>query len=170
MGGRDVCLLLSDVVDRASCGLLGLTGIRRIALDSVAERTMKLGDSFSGALRTFAYFMASGTMDTLRGVEYLTVYGSEPSAIEQVFAIYANVIELDDEGLVINAKSLWRHLLSSPSTSGLDHPDIAFGSKAKTTPHRRNATRPDGSTPTGGGCLSSLSPDRAEQQPPAGGG
>lgn len=65
---------------------------------------MKLGDSFSGALRTFAYFMASGTMNTLRGVDYLTAYGSEPSAIEQVFAIYANVIELDDDRNVINAK------------------------------------------------------------------
>jgi hypothetical protein len=79
-------------------------GIRRVALDWVTERTMKLGDSFSGALRTFAYFMASGTMDTLREVDYLSVYGSEPSAIEQVFAIYANVIELDDDGLVLNAK------------------------------------------------------------------
>ncbi len=82
----------------------GSTGVRRVALDCVTERTMKLGDSFSGALRTFAYFMASGSMDTLRGVDYLTVYGSEPSAIERVFAIYANVIELDDDGLVINAK------------------------------------------------------------------
>ena len=65
---------------------------------------IKLGDSFSGALRTFAYFMASGTMHTLEGVDYLTLYGNEPSAIEQVFAIYANVIEIDDEGQVINAK------------------------------------------------------------------
>ena len=65
---------------------------------------IKLGDSFSGALRTFAYFMASGTMDTLEGVDYLTLYGNEPSAIERVFAIYANVIEIDDEGQVINAK------------------------------------------------------------------
>jgi len=65
---------------------------------------VKLGDSFSGALRTFAYFMASGTMDTLRGVDYLNMYGSEPNAIEQVFAIYANVIELNEDGLVTNAK------------------------------------------------------------------
>ena len=43
-------------------------------------------------------------MDSFRGVDYLTAYGSEPSAIEQVFAIYANVIELDDDGPVINAK------------------------------------------------------------------
>lgn len=65
---------------------------------------MKLSPSFSGALRTFAYFMASGTQHTLKGVDYLSLYGEEPGAIEQVFAIYANVIELDQNGEVVNAK------------------------------------------------------------------
>ena len=58
---------------------------------------MKLSNSFIGALRTFAYFMASGTQNTLQGVNYLSLYGKEPSAIEKVFAIYANVIELDEK-------------------------------------------------------------------------
>jgi len=65
---------------------------------------MKLSNSFSGALRTFAYFMASGTQYTLKGIDYLSLYGEEPSAIEQVFAIYVNVIELDENGHVLNAK------------------------------------------------------------------
>lgn len=65
---------------------------------------MKLSESFSGALRTFAYFMASGTHYQLKGVDYLKLYGEEPSAIEQVFAIFANVIELDHNGEVLNAK------------------------------------------------------------------
>ncbi|WP_420287303.1 DUF7677 family protein [Flavobacterium psychrophilum] len=65
---------------------------------------MKLSHSFSGALRTFAYFMASGTQNTLKGIDYLSLYGEEPSAIEQAFAIYANVIELDENGNVLNAK------------------------------------------------------------------
>ncbi|MGZ3756768.1 MAG: DUF7677 family protein [Mucilaginibacter sp.] len=65
---------------------------------------MKLSDSFIGALRTFAYFMASGNQNTLEGVDYLSLYGNEPGAIEQVFAIYANVIELDNAGKVLNAK------------------------------------------------------------------
>lgn len=65
---------------------------------------MKLSSSFSGALRTFAYFMASGTQNTLKGISYLELYGQEPSAIEQVFAIYANVLELDEKGTVLNAK------------------------------------------------------------------
>jgi hypothetical protein len=65
---------------------------------------MKLSNSFSGALRAFAYFMASGTQSTLEGVDYLELYGEEPSAIEQVFAIYANVLELDENGNVLNSK------------------------------------------------------------------
>ncbi|BDD12585.1 hypothetical protein FUAX_50170 (plasmid) [Fulvitalea axinellae] len=65
---------------------------------------MKLSNSFSGALRTFAYFIASGTHYQLEGVNYLELFGEEPSAIEQAFAIYANVMELDSEGNVLNAK------------------------------------------------------------------
>ncbi|WP_422066832.1 DUF7677 family protein [Serratia oryzae] len=63
---------------------------------------MQLSHDFSGALRTFAYFMASGTHYMLKGVDYLDLYGTEPSAIEMVFAIFVNVIELDDEGNVLN--------------------------------------------------------------------
>ncbi len=65
---------------------------------------MKLSNSFSGALRSFAYFMASGSQNTLKGIDYLKLYGEEPSAIEKVFAIYANVLELDEHGNVLNAK------------------------------------------------------------------
>lgn len=65
---------------------------------------MKLSESFSGALRTFAYFMASGTHYQLKGIDYLKLYGKEPSAIEQAFAIFINVIELDENGEVLNAK------------------------------------------------------------------
>jgi len=64
---------------------------------------MKLSPSFSGALRTFAYFMASGSHRLLAGIDYLELYGEEPSAIEQAFAIYANVIELNEQGAVLNA-------------------------------------------------------------------
>ena len=65
---------------------------------------MKLSHSFSGALRTFAYFMASGNHYNLKEIEYLSLYGEEPSAIEQVFAIYVNVLQLDHKGTVLNAK------------------------------------------------------------------
>lgn len=62
----------------------------------------KLSNDFSGALRTFAYFMASGSHYMLENVEYLDMYGTQPSAIEMVFAIFANVIEMDSEGNVLN--------------------------------------------------------------------
>jgi hypothetical protein len=64
----------------------------------------KLSHSFSGALRTFSYFMASGSHYMLKGIDYVKLYGEEPSAIEKVFAIYANVIEMDENGTVLNAK------------------------------------------------------------------
>ena len=38
----------------------------------------------------------------LEGVDYISLYGNEPSAIEQVYAIFANVLELDECGKVIN--------------------------------------------------------------------
>lgn len=44
---------------------------------------MKLSHEVSGALRTFSYFLASGTHYMLEGVAYLDLYGKEPSAIEQ---------------------------------------------------------------------------------------
>ena len=34
----------------------------------------------------------------------MELFGEEPSVIEQAFAIYANVLELDSEGNVLNAK------------------------------------------------------------------
>lgn len=48
--------------------------------------------------------MSSGSHHCLEGVEYLSLYGEEPSAIEQTYAIYANVLEFDDDGQVTNAK------------------------------------------------------------------
>lgn len=48
--------------------------------------------------------MASGSHDMLEGVDYLSLYGDEPSAIEQAFAIFANVLEVDENGQVLNAQ------------------------------------------------------------------
>jgi hypothetical protein len=65
---------------------------------------MKLSHEVSGALRTFSYFMASGTHYMLEGVPYLELYGESPSTIEQVYAIFANVLEVDEAGRVTNRK------------------------------------------------------------------
>jgi hypothetical protein len=65
---------------------------------------MKLSHEVSGALRTFSYFLASGTHYMLEGVPYLELYGEAPSAIEQTYAIFANVLEVDTQGKVTNRK------------------------------------------------------------------
>lgn len=64
----------------------------------------KLSNSFKGSFRKFIYFMASGNHHMLEGIDYIPLYKEEPSAIEQVFAIYLNVIELNEDGEVMNAR------------------------------------------------------------------
>ena len=65
----------------------------------------KLSHSFSGALRTFSFWVANRTVgyDVLDGIDYSCIF-QEPSALERAYAIFANVIELDDAGNVLNAK------------------------------------------------------------------
>ena len=65
---------------------------------------MKLPQEVSGAIRTFSYFLSSGTHSMLEGVDYLDLYGSDPSAIELAYAIFANVLEYDNEGNITNLK------------------------------------------------------------------
>ncbi|WP_316838305.1 hypothetical protein [Pedobacter nutrimenti] len=64
---------------------------------------MKLSKSFNSAFRKFAYFLSSGNHHNLEGINYLALYGEEPSAIEQAYVIFINVLEMDDEGTVLNA-------------------------------------------------------------------
>jgi len=68
--------------------------------------TLRLSPSFSGALRTFSFWIANGTvgMPILEGVNYVDILMKEPSALEKTYAIFANVIEMDDGGNVLNAK------------------------------------------------------------------
>ena len=70
----------------------------------------RLSKSFSGALRTFSYWIANGTvgLPLLEGVNYRVILQEEPSALEAVYAIFANVIELDEQGTVLNAKEAER--------------------------------------------------------------
>ena len=55
--------------------------------------------------------MASGTHYMLKGVDYLSLYGSDPSAIEQAYAIFVNVLELDENGEVLNAQYAQRRAI-----------------------------------------------------------
>lgn len=65
----------------------------------------KLSRSFSGALRTFSFWIVNGTVGypLLEGIDYSCIF-EEPSMMEQAYAIFANVIEMDDDGNVLNAK------------------------------------------------------------------
>lgn len=66
----------------------------------------KLSPGFSGALRTFSFWIANGTVGIplLEGIDYWPAMKESPSLMEQVFAIFANVIELDEAGNPTNEK------------------------------------------------------------------
>jgi len=64
-----------------------------------------LSHSVSGAIRTFSFWIANKSVGhpLLEGVDYSCIF-TEPSALEQVYAIFANVLEFDEKGQVLNAK------------------------------------------------------------------
>ena len=65
----------------------------------------KLSNSVSGALRTFSFWIANGSVGypLLDKIDYKCIF-EEPSALEAAYAIYANVLEFDEDGQVLNAK------------------------------------------------------------------
>jgi hypothetical protein len=66
----------------------------------------RLGDSVSGALRTFGFWLANRTVGypLLEGIDYSNIF-REPSALEAAMAIYANVLRIDECGRVLNARA-----------------------------------------------------------------
>lgn len=66
----------------------------------------KLNPNFSGALRTFSFWIANGTVGhpLLEGIDYRPEMLASPSLMEQTYAIFANVIEFSGDGMPINAK------------------------------------------------------------------
>ncbi|NVB80437.1 MAG: hypothetical protein HOV81_18740 [Kofleriaceae bacterium] len=65
----------------------------------------KLSHSTSHAIRQFSYWVANRTVgqSLLEDIDYSCIF-EEPSALEQTYAIFVNVLELDAEGTVLNAK------------------------------------------------------------------
>jgi hypothetical protein len=55
-------------------------------------------------LRFFAFYLANRTLclAVLDGIDYEALF-NEPSALEQAMAIYANVLEIDAHGMVVNS-------------------------------------------------------------------
>jgi hypothetical protein len=69
----------------------------------------KLSESFRTSLRFFSFYLSSGTLEyeLLGDVDYQGVL-NEPSALEMIYAIFSNVIELDDDGQVRNQPQAMR--------------------------------------------------------------
>ena len=67
---------------------------------------LKLSHAFSGALRTFSFWMANGSvgLPLLDGIDYRQALLESPSLMEEAYAIFANVIEFSEDGEPINAK------------------------------------------------------------------
>jgi hypothetical protein len=68
---------------------------------------IRLPEDVRSSLRFFAFYLANGTVDMelLADVDYrpeLMRYGSD---LERVFAIFSNVLEVDEEGNVTNLTS-----------------------------------------------------------------
>jgi len=63
---------------------------------------MKLSTTVRGAITRFSYKLALGH-PYLNGVEYKDLFTEgEGSAVEQCYAIFANVLEIDEAGTVLN--------------------------------------------------------------------
>ncbi len=56
------------------------------------------------SLRFFAFYLANGTIDVdlLDGFDHRPVLFQFGSSLEEVFAIYANALEVDADGAVLN--------------------------------------------------------------------
>jgi hypothetical protein len=56
------------------------------------------------SLRFFAFYIAKGTIDVdlLEGIDYRPALMEYGSPLEMVFAIFTNILEIDEEGSVTN--------------------------------------------------------------------
>ncbi|WIX83007.1 hypothetical protein QRX50_20695 [Amycolatopsis carbonis] len=65
-----------------------------------------LSPGASGAIRRFAGWVARGSVGhpMLDGIDYWDELKDSPSQMEICFAIFANVLELDDQGQPVNEK------------------------------------------------------------------
>ncbi|SDJ50268.1 hypothetical protein SAMN05192558_11858 [Actinokineospora alba] len=65
-----------------------------------------LSNGASGAIRRFAGWVARGSVGhpMLEGIDYWDALRDSPSSMEICFAVFANVLELDDDGEPTNEK------------------------------------------------------------------
>jgi hypothetical protein len=74
----------------------------------------------SGAIRRFAGWVARGSVGhpMLDGINYWDELKDSPSQMETCFAIFANVLELDDRGEPTNEKYAERRAVALPILHG----------------------------------------------------
>jgi hypothetical protein len=66
--------------------------------------SMKLSESVRGDLRLFAFYLANGTLALdILSAENFEGFFDHPSAVEMVFAVWSNVLELDEAGAPVNS-------------------------------------------------------------------
>jgi hypothetical protein len=65
----------------------------------------QLPEDVRSACRYFAFFIANGTLDVelLDGIDYRSALMEFGSPLEQVFAIFTNVLDVEPDGSVTNA-------------------------------------------------------------------
>ena len=73
------------------------------------KKTIRLSNDFKSALRHFTYYYTNGTLQfvigndqLLEGIDYREDLKNEASLVEQAYAIFANNIEMDENGMVLN--------------------------------------------------------------------
>ena len=64
----------------------------------------RLPEDVRASLRFFAFFLANGTIDVdlLEDIDYRPALMQYGSALEMVFTIFTNVLEIDEDGQVTN--------------------------------------------------------------------
>ncbi|MHA3702361.1 DUF7677 family protein [Jatrophihabitans sp. YIM 134969] len=65
----------------------------------------RLPSSVRAAVRDFAYALGSGTLDgngLLRGIDYRPDFAKNANELQLVFAVFTNVLRVDDDGRVLN--------------------------------------------------------------------
>ena len=88
----------------ASAYAIFQTGAPRAAHDEDDVLVDHLPVDVRAALRFFAFYIANGTLDVdlLEGIDYRPQLMAFGSPLEQVFAIFANVLQVNENGEVLN--------------------------------------------------------------------
>ena len=76
----------------------------------LSSSVAQLPEDLRAGLRFFAFYLANGTLDMelLDGIDYRSALMQSGSALEMVFTIYTNVLEIDENGQVDDGHAQYR--------------------------------------------------------------